>query len=72
LQIGAVAFEEALREEMPQQEEALPDRTHYWLVEGNGHTLVTLEPDQTAGGVPLMDWIGYMLSDSDQWVSAQD
>jgi hypothetical protein len=72
LQIGAVAFEEALREEMPQQEEAHPDRTHYWLVEGNGHTFVTLEPDQTAGGVPLMDWIGTMLSGSDQWVSTQD
>ena len=28
--------------------------------------------DKTAGGVPLMDWIGYMLSGSEKWVSALD
>jgi len=30
------------------------------------------EPDQTAGGVPLMDWIAAMLDGSEDWVSVQD
>ena len=30
------------------------------------------EPDQTAGGVPLMDWISSMLDGSEEWVSVQD
>jgi hypothetical protein len=72
LKIGGVAFEQALRQEMQQQEQAHPDRTRYWIAAGNGHTFVELAPDKTAGGVPLMDWIGFMLEDSDQWMSASD
>ncbi|MEZ5571813.1 MAG: pectin acetylesterase-family hydrolase [Halioglobus sp.] len=72
LGIGGPAFETALLEEMQQQENAYPQRMHSWIVDGNGHTFVELQPDATAGGVPLMDWIGYMLSGSDQWVSVKD
>lgn len=72
LEIGGPAFEAALSQEMREQEEAHPGRMRSWLVEGNGHTFVELEPDRTAGGVPLMDWIGLMLSGSDDWVSVRD
>ncbi len=72
LKIGGPAFETALGEEMRQQEDAHPNRTHSWIVEGNGHTFVELDPDKTAGGVPLMDWIGLMLAGSDNWLSVRD
>ncbi|MEZ5502027.1 MAG: pectin acetylesterase-family hydrolase [Halioglobus sp.] len=72
LQIGGAAFETALFQEMRQQEEASPGRTRSWIVEGSGHTFVETDPDRTAGGIPLMDWIGFMVSDSDLWVSAWD
>lgn len=69
LEIGGAAFETALLQEMRKQEEAHPDRMRSWLVAGNGHTFVELEPDRTAGGVALMDWVGLMLSGSGDWVS---
>lgn len=72
LEIGGAAFEQALLAEMQQQEDAHPDRNHSWIVAGSGHTFVELEPDRTAGGVPLMDWLGAMLSGSDNWVSVSD
>jgi len=72
LGIGGPAFEAALFEEMKEQEDANPGRMHSWIVDGSGHTFIELDPDRTAGGVPLMDWIGYMLSDSDQWKSVKD
>jgi len=72
LQIGGPAFEAALVEEMRQQREAHPGRTQTFLSAGNDHTFVQLEPDKTAGGVNLMDWIGFMLSGSEQWVSVDD
>lgn len=72
LQIGGPAFEAALVEEMRQQREAHPGRTQTFLPVGNGHTFVQLEPDKTAGGVNLMDWIGFMLAGSEQWGSVDD
>lgn len=72
LQIGGAAFEAGLLQEMREQEDAHPDRMRSWLVEGNGHTFVELEPDRTAGGVPLMDWITLMLAGSEDWVSVRD
>ena len=72
LQIGKPAYEKALFEEMAQLESAHPARTHSWIPAGEEHTFILRRPDQTAGGVPLMDWIGYMLSGSEQWQSAQD
>jgi hypothetical protein len=72
LQIGGPAFEASLLQEMQEQEQAHPERMHSWLVEGNGHTFVELEPDRTAGSVALMDWIGAMLSGSGDWVSVRD
>jgi hypothetical protein len=72
LKIGGPAFETALLGEMQQQEAAQPLRMHSWIADGRGHTFVELAPDTTAGGVPLMDWIGYMLEGSDQWVSVKD
>lgn len=72
LVIGETAFEEALSQEMREQESAHPDRMRSWLVDGNGHTFVELEPDRTAGGVALMDWLGFMLSGSEEWVSVRD
>ncbi|MFT4517705.1 MAG: hypothetical protein ACI9JM_000082 [Halioglobus sp.] len=72
LQIGGPAFEQALREELKQQEEAHPGRSYSWLPVGNGHTFLTGDPDKTAGSVPLMDWISAMLSGSEEWVSVAD
>lgn len=72
LMIGKPAYEEALLEEMAQLESAHPGRTRSWIPVGELHTFILKEPDQTAGGVPLMDWIAYMLSGSEQWQSAQD
>jgi hypothetical protein len=72
LEIGQPAFKVALSEEMREQEEAHPDRMRSWLVEGSGHTFVELEPDRTAGGVALLDWLGLMLSGSEEWVSVRD
>jgi len=72
LQIGKDAFEEALYEEMQQLEEAHPERQRSWIPAGDGHTFLMLEPDKTAGGVPLMEWIAAMLDGSDDWVSVQD
>lgn len=72
LQIGGPAFEAALVEEMRQQREAHPGRTQTFLPMGNDHTFVQLEPDKMAGGVNLMDWIGFMLAGSEQWVSVDD
>jgi hypothetical protein len=72
LQIGKDAFEAALYPEMAQLEEALPDRNKSWIPKGELHTFLRAEPDQTAGGVPVLDWVGFLLDDSDEWVSVQD
>jgi len=72
LQIGKDAFEVALKEEMQQLEDAHPDRQRSWIPAGEKHTFLLSEPDQTAGGVALMDWITAMLDGSDDWVSVQD
>ncbi len=72
LMIGPDAFEEALYEEMAQLNEAHPERNKSWIPAGVGHTFLRAEPDQTAGGVPVLDWVGYLLSDSEEWVSVQD
>jgi hypothetical protein len=72
LMIGQDAFEEALYEEMAQLNEAFPERNKSWIPAGAGHTFLRAEPDQTAGGVPVLDWVGYLLSDSEQWVSVGD
>jgi hypothetical protein len=72
LGIGQDAFEEALYEEMAQLNEALPERNKSWIPAGVGHTFLRAEPDQTAGGVPVLDWVGYLLSDSEEWVSVGD
>ena len=71
LGIGGPAFEAALLGEMQKQEQAHPDRMHSWLVPGNGHTFVELEPDKAANGVPLMGWVSAMLSGSNGWVSVR-
>ena len=72
LQIGKDAFEVALREEMQQLEDAHPERQRSWIPAGDDHTFLLIEPDQTAGGVPLMDWIRAMLDGSEDWVSVTD
>jgi hypothetical protein len=72
LQIGGDAFDAALTVEMKQLEDAHPTRQRSWIVEGAKHTFLMAEPDQTADGVPLMDWITSMLDDSDDWVSVRD
>lgn len=72
LQIGKDAFEVALFEEMQQLDDAHPERQHSWIPAGEDHTFITREPDQTAGGIPVLDWIGAMLDGSDDWVSVQD
>jgi hypothetical protein len=72
LQIGKDAFEAALFPEMQQLEDAYPERQHSWIPAGEKHTFLMAEPDQTAGGVPVMDWIAAMLDGSDDWVSVQD
>ena len=72
LQIGKDAFEVALLEEMQKLEDAHPDRQRSWIPAGADHTFVLLEPDKTAGGVPVMDWISAMLDASDDWVSVKD
>ncbi len=72
LMIGQDAFEEALYEEMAQLEEALPERNKSWIPAGQGHTFLRAEPDQTAGGVPVLDWVGFLLDDSKEWVSVGD
>ncbi|MEZ5567688.1 MAG: pectin acetylesterase-family hydrolase [Halioglobus sp.] len=72
LQIGGAAFEAALLGEMQQQRDAHPGRTQTFLPAGSGHTFVQIEPDKTAGGVNLMDWLGFMLAGSDQWASVDD
>ena len=72
LMIGYEAWREALYPEMQQLEDAHPDRSHYWIPNAVGHTFLQAEPDQTAGGVPLMEWISLMLDDSEDWVSVQD
>lgn len=72
LGIGGPAFEAALFEEMAQQEAAHPDRFRSWIPAGTSHTFLMAEPDQTAGGVPVMDWITAMLNDSPDWVSVAD
>jgi hypothetical protein len=72
LEIGGTAFEAGLIQEMREQEDAHPDRMRSWLVDGSGHTFVALEPDRAAGGVPLMDWVGLMLSGSEEWTSVSE
>ncbi|MAT91611.1 MAG: vtpJ-therm [Halioglobus sp.] len=72
LRIGGPAFEQALFGEMRQQREAHPGRTQTFLPDGDSHTFLQLEPDKVSGGVNLMDWVGYMLDGSDQWVSVDD
>jgi len=72
LQIGGPAFEAALLEEMAQQRDAHPGRVQTFLADGSGHTFVQLEPDKTAGGVAVLDWLGFMLDGDPQWVSVDD
>ena len=72
LGIGQDAFEEALYEEMEQLNADLPERNRSWIPAGVGHTFLRAEPNQTAGGVPVLDWVGYLLSDSEEWVSVGD
>lgn len=72
LMIGFDAWREALYPEMQQLEDAHPERSKYWIPIGVGHTFLQAEPDRTAGGVPLMEWITLMLDDSPDWQSAQD
>ena len=72
LQIGKDAWEAALQEEMQQLEDAHPERSRSWIPAGEDHTVLMLRPDQTAGGVPVMDWIRAMLEDSPDWVSVAD
>ena len=72
LQIGKDAFEVALFQEMQQLEDAYPERQHSWIPAGDKHTFLMAEPDKTAGGVPVMDWIAAMLDGSNDWISVQD
>ena len=72
LQIGKDAFSVTLREEMQQLEDAHPARMHSMIAEGVGHTFVQLSPDKVVDGVAVLDWIGLMLSGSDEWVSLAD
>jgi hypothetical protein len=72
LAIGQDAFEEALYQETQQLDDAFPDRAASWIPAGTAHTVLQAAPDETAGGVPLMDWITAMLDGSDDWVSVQD
>lgn len=72
LQIGGPAFEAALLEEMRQQRDAHPGRTQTFIPAGDDHTFLQLEPDKTAGGVNLMNWIADMLAGSPAWVSVSD
>ncbi|PLW70173.1 pectin acetylesterase-family hydrolase [Pseudohalioglobus lutimaris] len=72
LMIGFDAWKEALYPEMQQLEDAHPERSKYWIPVGVGHTFLQAEPDRTAGGVPLMEWISLMLDDSPDWQSEQD
>ena len=72
LMIGYDAWREALYPEMQQLEDAHPERSKYWIPDAQGHTFLQAEPDRSAGGVPLMEWITLMLDDSPDWQSAQD
>ena len=72
LMIGLDAWEEIVYVEMQKLEDAHPERSRYWIPGGEGHTFVKDEAVQTAGGVPLMAWITFMLDGTDDWVSAQD
>ena len=72
LMIGGEAFEAALVEEMQQLEDAVPGRQRSWIYEGVEHTFLQRDPDATAGGVPLMEWLTLMLEGSDDWVSVAD
>tara|TARA_R110002110_G_scaffold205066_1_gene416644 strand:+ start:37356 stop:38486 length:1131 start_codon:yes stop_codon:yes gene_type:complete len=72
LMIGKDAFEEILPVQMQKLEDAHPDRMRSWVPAGAGHTFLVAEPDQTAGGVPLMDFIAAMLNGSGDWVSVSD
>ncbi|MEH6592344.1 MAG: pectin acetylesterase-family hydrolase [Halioglobus sp.] len=72
LMIGLDAWEEVLYPQMQKLEDAHPDRSHYWIPSGEGHTFVQAEPDQTAGGVSVMAWIAVMLDGSADWISVQD
>jgi hypothetical protein len=72
LMIGKPAFEEAMLVEMQQAEDDHPERVRTWIPIGTGHTFVQAEPDQTAGGVNVLDWIGLMINESPDWVSVAD
>lgn len=72
LKIGLDAFEEALYPQMQKLENAHPDRSHYWIPSGEGHTFVQARTVQTAGGISVMAWIAAMLDGSGDWVSVQD
>lgn len=69
LRIGGASFEQALIDEMAQQEVAHPDRTRSWLKSGLLHTFIVVDPNATVQGVVLMDWLDAMLSGSADWVS---
>lgn len=72
LGIGGEAFEAALFPELAQLQNAHPDRVRSWVPDGTGHTFLLIEPDQTAGGVSVMDWVTAMLDGSDDWTSVAD
>ena len=72
LGIGGAAFEAELDQEMAQHEAAQPDRTRSFVPVGDSHTFLQLEPDRAIDGIGLMEWLGYMLDDAEQWQSLRE
>ena len=77
LQIGGPAHEAALIPELADMEARHPDRVRSWVVDGDAHTYVQLDPEATSGagingGVPVLDFIRAQLDDSPDWVSVSD
>ncbi|CAH0992088.1 hypothetical protein SIN8267_02203 [Sinobacterium norvegicum] len=66
-------FEAALVPEMAALETNNPDRFRSFIINGKSHTMLrSADLATTADGVVLSDWLSDMLSNSDNWVSAQD
>jgi Pectinacetylesterase len=72
LQVGGPAFEASTLREMERQESAFPGRVRSFLVNGNGHTLLLLEPDKQVEDVSLIQWVEFMLDDSVEWQSLSE
>jgi len=70
--IGGEAFEQALRPELKDLEEAYPERLHTFVRAGNQHTFLLGDTSLTAGGVSVLDWVTAMLDDSPDWASTSD